>query len=200
MSFFFGEKMEQSGKWPQQACTTMFFLIPKNISSERPTALIPTFDSLVGSLESARSGKVAADVSRGLERHGWSKRRSSAHSAEDQGAVALVLDLAKAFERVSLPVVWKTHFSFTRKILRVLCNYFEHQSRVQFEGCAAEPLTTITAILPGSKWSCLLLHISLQDALSEVTKIYPSLKLRVFVDDITALEEKIKKCRKWQRR
>ena len=53
--------------------------------------------------------------------------------AEDQGAVALVLDLAKAFERVSLPVVWAwaTHFSFLRKILRVLCGYFEHQRRVQ---------------------------------------------------------------------
>ena len=41
----------------------------------------------------------------------------------EQGAVALVLDLAKALERVSLPVVWAwaTHFSFPRKILRVLC-------------------------------------------------------------------------------
>ena len=58
---------------------------------------------------------------------------------------------------------------------------------MQFVGCAAEPLTTIAAILPGSKWSCLLLRIVLQDALSEATKIYPSLKLRVFVDDITAL-------------
>ena len=58
---------------------------------------------------------------------------------------------------------------------------------MQFEGCAAEPLTTITAMLPGSKWSCLLLRIVLQDALSEVTNIYPSLKLRVFVDDVTAL-------------
>ena len=58
---------------------------------------------------------------------------------------------------------------------------------MQFEGCAAEPLTTITAILPGSKWSCLLLRIVPQDALSEVTKIYPSLKLRVFIDDVTAL-------------
>ena len=55
--------------------------------------------------------------------------------------LALVLDLAKALERVSLPVVWAraTHFSFPRKILRVLCGYFEHR-RVQFEGCAAEPL------------------------------------------------------------
>ena len=48
---------------------------------------------------------------------------------KDLGAVALVLDLAKAFERVSLPVawVWATHFSLPRKILRVPCGYFEHQ-------------------------------------------------------------------------
>ena len=78
-----------------------------------------------------------------------------------------------AFERVSLPVVraWATHFSFPRKILRVLCGYFEHQRRVQFEGCVAEPLQTITAMWP----------------LSEVAKIYPPLKLRVSVDDITTL-------------
>ena len=86
----------------------------------------------------------------------------------------MVLDLAKAFERVSLLVVWAwvTHFSFPRKILRVLCGCFEHQRRVQLEGCAAEPVRTITAILPGSKWSCLLLRIVLQDALSEVMKIF----------------------------
>ena len=55
---------------------------------------------------------------------------------EDQGAVALVLALAKAFERVSVLVVWAwaTHFSFPRKILRVLCGFF---------------------FVPGSKWSLL---------------------------------------------
>ena len=101
---------------------------------------------------------------------------------EDQGAAALVLDLAKAFEHVSLPVVWAwaTHFSFPRKILRVLCGYFEHQRRVQFEGCVAEPLQTISAILPGSKLSCLLLRIVLQDALSEVTKFLPSAEIEGF--------------------
>ena len=54
---------------------------------------------------------------------------------EDQGALALVLDLAKAFERVSLPVVWAwaTHFSFPRIILWVLCGHCEHRRRVQFE-------------------------------------------------------------------
>ena len=48
--------------------------------------------------------------------------------------------------------------------------HFEHQRRVQFEGCVVELLEAIMAILPGSKWSCLLLRIVLQDALSEVTK------------------------------
>ena len=94
----------------------------------------------------------------------------------EQGAVAFVLDLAESFERVSLPVVWAwaTHFSFPRKILWVPCGYFEHQRRAHVEGCVAEPLRTITAIFPGSKWSCLLLRIALQDALSEVTKIFHS--------------------------
>ena len=47
---------------------------------------------------------------------------------KDQGALALSLDLAKAFERVRLPVVWAwaTFFSFPRNSLRVLCGYFEH--------------------------------------------------------------------------
>ena len=55
---------------------------------------------------------------------------------EDQGALALVLDLAKEFERISFFVVWSwaTHFSFPRKILRVLCWYFE-QRRAQIVGC-----------------------------------------------------------------
>ena len=85
-------------------------------------------------------------------------------------------------------VVWAkaTNFSFAREILRVFCGHFEQQRRVQLEGCVAEPLRTITAILPGSNWSCLL-RIVLQDALSELTKFYPPLKLRVFVDDTSAL-------------
>ena len=57
---------------------------------------------------------------------------------------------------------------------------------MQFEGCGAEPFRTITATQPGCKRSCLLLRFVLQDASSEVPKIYPPLMLWVFVDDITA--------------
>ena len=67
--------------------------------------------------------------------------------------VEMVLDLTKAFERVNLPVVWAlaTHVNVSRKILRVLCGYFEHKRNVQFEGCEAELLPTITASSPWVK-------------------------------------------------
>ena len=166
----FLEKVEQSGKWPQQACTTMFFVMPKSVASEGPIALMPT---LIRWWEALRAPEVAKRPC-GIGRYRWQEWRNSANSVgniggsgkilckakeEDQRAVASVLDLAKAFERVSIPVVWAcaTHFSFPRKILRVLCGYFEHQRRVQFQGCVAEPLRTISAIFPGSKWSLLAL-------------------------------------------
>ena len=38
----FLDQVEQCGTWTQQACKTMFFLIPKNVTSERTTALLPT--------------------------------------------------------------------------------------------------------------------------------------------------------------
>ena len=52
----FLEKVEQSRKWPQQACTTMFFLIPKNVTSERPIALMLT---LIRWWEALRAPEVA---------------------------------------------------------------------------------------------------------------------------------------------
>ena len=77
-------------------------------------------------------------------------------------------------------------FNFTRKTLRVLLRVLRAPTeRVQFDGCVAEPLQTITAIFFGPKWICFL-RIVLQDTLIEVTKICPPLRLRVFVDDITS--------------
>ena len=52
----FLEKVEQSGKWPQQACTTIFFLIPKNVTSDKPIALMPT---LIRWWEAMRAPEVA---------------------------------------------------------------------------------------------------------------------------------------------
>ena len=63
---------------------------------------------------------------------------------EELGAVALVLDLPKAFDRASLPVVWAwaTHFSFPRKInaggTRVLGAPEESEVREMCGGAATD--------------------------------------------------------------
>ena len=54
----------------------------------------------------------------------------------DEAAVTLMLGLAKAFERVSLPVVWAWAM-----------RGHSEQWRVQFAGCVVDPLQTIAAIL-----------------------------------------------------
>ena len=81
----------------------------------------------------------ATDEQCGRSCRRWRGTKNSRKSKP--GSCSLGFDLAKAFERVSFPMVWAllTHFSFPRKILRVLCEYFEHQRRVQFEGGGAAP-------------------------------------------------------------
>ena len=134
--FFFGEG---GTKW-QMAATSLHndaLLVLENVTSERPTALMPT---LIRWWEALRALEVAKWQEKyrvdwdatdgrngGARRTEWEvlmemERFDGRAKAEEQGAVALVLDLAKAFERVTLLVVWAwaTHFSFPRKILRVL--------------------------------------------------------------------------------
>ena len=126
----FLDKVEQSGKWPQQAWTTMFFLMPN-----------PGFE--LG--EGVRASRSLCGVS-----------------------------LGNTFQ---LPKE-----DLARSAVRVLRAPEASAVRRMCGGAAPDH----HGILPGSEWSCLLLRIVLQDALSEVTKFFTPLKSRVFVDDITA--------------
>ena len=74
----FLEKVERSGKWPQQACTTMVFLIPKNVTSERPVALMPT---LIRWWEAVRAPEVAKWLMYRVDlgRYRWQKRSGPAN-------------------------------------------------------------------------------------------------------------------------
>ena len=138
--------------WKMAAtCTTMFFLIPKN---------------LVGMVAGARIDEMAAKASccwdatagrnGGAERIVWEtwlemERFDNRAGEQDQGAITLVLDISlKAIERVGVPVVWAwaTHFKFAPK--EVQCLYFDRQRRMQFEGCVAEPFQTMTPSSLGS--------------------------------------------------
>ena len=113
------------------------FLVPKIVTSERN---IPLLLAMIRWCEAKRAPEVltwqqksriewdATDGRNGgAERIVWETflemDRFDYHAGEvDQGAITLVLHLAKASERVSLPVVWAlaTHFDLPRKMLRVL--------------------------------------------------------------------------------
>ena len=180
--------MEFSKRWSRvesgrkQACNNDALPDPENVTSERPI-----FDLLVGSSEGARGGK---DGTTSIVLHGTPRKDAMEERSEQcremlvgdgeiqisgrrEGAVALVLDLAKACERVSLPAglglgnalqfSWKDLASAMR-VLRA------PEAGSVRRICGAEPLLAITAILPRSKWRCLFQRIVLQDALSEVTQ------------------------------
>ena len=57
-----------------------------------------------------------------------------------QGAVTLGADMAQAFEKAQVKVVWAwaMHCGFPQRILRVLCGYFGHPRGVLFEECVAD--------------------------------------------------------------
>ena len=100
----FFENAEQCGRKPQQISTTMFFLIPKNVTSERPIALVPTLIRLVVR-NIAQNGEIRLP------------RRRKKTTKQSRWCWIWI----KHSERVSLPVVWATHFDLLSKILRVLC-------------------------------------------------------------------------------
>ena len=170
---------------------------------ERTTHCTFTYhDSLMGSAASTRGVERWQQTHRvgcgatngrhgGAERIVWEtllemERFNYRAGEEDTGAITVEHDSAEAFERVGLPVVWAWaahtfHGSFCVCSVGISIIRGEFNLKVVWRSRSE----TITAILPGSKWSSLLLRVVLQYALSEVTKIYPPLKLRVFVDDIT---------------
>ena len=57
------ESAEKSGKWPQQACTTMFFMIPKKCHESEADCADADVDTLVVSSEGTGSGEMATEVS-----------------------------------------------------------------------------------------------------------------------------------------
>ena len=106
---------------------------------------------------------------------------------EDQVAEALVLDLAEAFERVSLPVVGLGDaFQLPKEDLEGAVRLFrapEASAVGRMRGGAAPDHHGHLARVQVELFT--FTHCSARCV--ERSHIYPSLKLRVFVDDITAL-------------
>ena len=139
----FLEKVGLCGRWPQ-ACSTMFFTTPKDVTSERPTALMPT---MMRCWEVVRAPEVAKRQhkyriewdatdgrSGGAERTVWEilLEMERFQNAGERNQRTLVLDLAKAFDRRSVFQLC----GFGRRISNFEGGFacvmrLEHQRRVQ---------------------------------------------------------------------
>ena len=131
----FPEKVEQSGKWPQQACTTMFFLIPKKVTGERPIALMPTlirwWEALMASEVAKWQQRYRVDWDASDGRYGGAQRKvwevlmemkrfngKAKQKIKEPGPWSWTWRRHSS-ESASLRFwAWATHFSFSRKNLR----------------------------------------------------------------------------------
>ena len=75
------------------------------------------------------------------------------------------------------------YFKFSTLMLRMLSRYFVQQTGVAFEGSAASPVQSYTAIWPGSRCSVMFLRLVMQDATRAVFRVYPEVRTKVYVDD-----------------
>ena len=66
-----------------------------------------------------------------------------------------------------------------------------HERRVMSGNNVSEPMVTITAILPGSTWSVLLLRTVMQEAMRCIFPVVPELRIRVYVDDMKLSQQGI---------
>ena len=194
----FLEKVEQCGRRPHQACTTMIFFLLKNVTSERPIALLLT-------LIRWRKWLRAPEVSRWQEVHrvGWDATDGRNGVAEptvwatllgmdrfdyragetDQRAITLFLDLAKAVGRVESSsgvglddaLLPKEDFACALRVT------LSTRGRVQFERVRSGATPDYHSSSSRVEME-LLLRVVLQDAFGEVMKVYPALKLKVFMD------------------
>ena len=148
--------------------------IPMNVTSKRPIALMPTTMhwweasrppevrnvsgniGLVGMLQMDETERTIWEILMEMD----SFKHQAGRNFEKQLPWTW---LRLPSESASVSSVGQQRASASQ---RIYCGchkgtYFEHQRRTEFEGCVAEPFQTITANLPGSKWSCLLPHVAL---------------------------------------
>ena len=123
-----------------------------------------------------------------MGRHGWWKRRSSTNrlgkisgkaKEEDQGALALVLDLVKAIERVSLPVGLGNALQLPKEDPASAVRVFRAP-----EACIVRERRGGAA--PDHHGHALTDCVCRMHSV-RLTQFYPPLKLRVFLDDIISL-------------
>ena len=154
-------RIKQSG--PREPARRFSFRYPT--SRVRTNCTVTDSHEMVSVAERSCGGRVDQQESRDV---GCAFRLRV--QKKEQGAVLLVVDFAKVFEKVQIVVVWQwaMFFGIVQRNERIFSVCYAHERRLSFETRTSEPIQTIPAVFPEYSWSHLL-RLVRQDAMNHVS-------------------------------
>ncbi|CAK0838667.1 unnamed protein product, partial [Prorocentrum cordatum] len=153
-------RVERTLIWPEQTSTILYILIPKTFKNDR------------------WAGPPSTQPGRLLAREGGGDRDVG---PEALAAATAILDLVKAFERVSLHILCEqgVEHAFPLELLAVVVSYFSMAMRLQVRGPLSEAVGTVAAIIAGNKFSVALFELIMTSAMDSLVLRCPLAKWRV---------------------
>ncbi|CAK0870254.1 unnamed protein product, partial [Prorocentrum cordatum] len=113
---------------------------------------------------------------------------SEDQSEEMQATITAVLDLVKAFEKVSLHVLWEAgkQLNCNAGVLAVACSYFAKTRRLIVGDSVSSETRTVGAIIAGSTFSVCFLKTVVQSTMGDLVVERPRARWRMCVADLCA--------------
>ena len=191
------KKIEKAGIWPQQIQEALIHLIPKPTGGRRPVGLVASLPRIWDRIRRRELEKWRGTYSR---EYNWmtkgrgSERAVWAQSIEEEAALfdgkkssAVLIDLVKAFEKVTLDTVWRggIEAKFPAAMLRLAMELCTVKRRLVYRKAASkEVVETETAILAGLGVATDLMFIKLVRPLDTLQREFLDMRMYVVADDV----------------
>ena len=172
-------------------------LIPKTDGGRRPIGVLP---SIVRIWERVRIPVIQEWRRQNSRNYDWASQGRSSEGAAwhqsliDEAATAnglasasTLMDLAKAFEMISLHHVWAAgiRHGFPLDLLVLILEAFAFARTLVYQGSVSEPTLTLSAVLAGGGFAQVALYLVMIDPLDRVQAAYTiGLTLCLYVDVI----------------
>ena len=193
------KKIEQKCRWPSQLTTALIHLIPKESGGRRPIAIIA---SLIRIWIKCRKPEVtewkAQQVcdydwmgkGKGAERAVWAQSViEEAQRQRGRHTASMLLDLAKAYERVPLGRVWSRGLQrgFPRRLLALGLETCAFARRLVYRNAVSQAAETLTALLAGMGMAGDMLFLVLSEPIEEILNAYTNVHVCLVADDIKVM-------------
>ena len=107
--------------------------------------------------------------------------------ASGEVACTTLFDLRKAFEAVALHHAWRACpvYGFPTHILRLVLELFSFDRTLTFAGVVADAVSSLSAILAGSRFATDILYLVVLQPCDKICEICPETSIALVVDDMT---------------